>query len=670
MSKSFLLLLVLFGLFFLFFSINKQAKAFDCPSGGWGSYCSGACGGCGISDGEEVVTCDGSVIGSQCSPSCVGACGSCVSGTPECTGNIYQVNPGDTTCLGLCHDPNSCVPSWQTQGPCPVNPTSGPPPDGGGGGGCSGISYYPNPAPPFSPNTNTTVNISRSGATPCSNWQYVGLKLDGTPQGLALCYADGTNCGEGYHGTINTGSAGPHSLLFTVNNSTCECNTYSFTTLSPTPIPPLCTVTGQSPTSGCYGSFPTLLGTYGSGADQERFLVTTDAGLSNSVCDSGFTTSSTFGSCSASTNTYYWSSQSKSTIGACVQSSLAPVYTLGVDSSAPAKPVTPAASYNAGTKEITFTWSSSTDAGCFSCNGYANKYWLRGWWHNPNTGADSWYLNDGNWKPPGVPGTCGASISTQPVPASCAGRDGQIAHLQVRDSSDGTNTSAEQVLDASYQCPIPPPSISGLHIQHYSAGGGVAAGRYQMSGLMESENGNGYYNPLVIYPQIASNLSDPNDTSNIALVATAFVESTGIGSTSFAGLLTSANNSKGFVVVYANKTLAASSLAGTVDTNALTGATFTTRKYYVYFNGTWYGPKDPVLDKDVNLSQTGSPVYKIQILQPQAGPYKDAQTPTFTVTFYKALGSRLWSTYTLVVDANNQVGGFNKEVSSHTLPAP
>ena len=100
---------------------------------------------------------------------------------------------------------------------------------------CSGINYTLSPSNP-GPNQTVTVNIKRTNATSCANtWDYVGLLLDGVPQGIALCHADGTNCNRGYHSFINSGAAGPHTLKFTVQNGSCSCNTTTYTVGVPTP---------------------------------------------------------------------------------------------------------------------------------------------------------------------------------------------------------------------------------------------------------------------------------------------------------------------------------------------------------------------------------------------------------------------------------------------------
>ncbi len=98
-------------------------------------------------------------------------------------------------------------------------------------GSCSGITYDFSKSGPYNVNESVTLNISRAGANSCSgNWDYVGLLVDGKPVPLALCYADGSNCSNGYHATINTGSAGTHTVQFTVNNGSCDCNTVTFET--------------------------------------------------------------------------------------------------------------------------------------------------------------------------------------------------------------------------------------------------------------------------------------------------------------------------------------------------------------------------------------------------------------------------------------------------------
>lgn len=108
---------------------------------------------------------------------------------------------------------------------------------------CSGITYNLTPASPENPSSAVNVDIGRAGATSCSgNWNNVGLKLDGVPQGLLLCYVDGTNCAQGYHSAINSGNAGSHSLQFTVNSGSCTCNTETFCTKPFAPTNVTCTL--------------------------------------------------------------------------------------------------------------------------------------------------------------------------------------------------------------------------------------------------------------------------------------------------------------------------------------------------------------------------------------------------------------------------------------------
>ena len=182
--------------------------------------------------------------------------------TPGCSGTTDCGTQTCDNCTQVCC-PTGCKPIAEGCGGEPPGPT--PPP---GPGVCSGISYYLSDSTP-DPNTTITVDINRTSATSCDGgWGYVGLLLDGNPQGLALCYADGSNCLTGYHSSVNSDGSGNHTLQFTVNNSSCLCNTTSFITTSPPQS--TCSITSIDPGSVVSGTGGvtqvTYSGTVSSGA--------------------------------------------------------------------------------------------------------------------------------------------------------------------------------------------------------------------------------------------------------------------------------------------------------------------------------------------------------------------------------------------------------------------
>ncbi len=186
--------------------------------------------------------------------SCDSSCGTC--GYRNSSGSCGSDN-------GCCHrtcSGSNCVTVFgsgsnacNNNSQCSGGPTNTPPVSG-----CSGIVYTLSPISPENPSTTVTVNINRSTATSSYGWNNVGLLLDGTSQGIGLCFADGTNCSQGYHSFINSGLAGTHTLIFTINFGANQCNNTTFQTAVVMPTPtayPTAVITGrleQNSGNTCY----------------------------------------------------------------------------------------------------------------------------------------------------------------------------------------------------------------------------------------------------------------------------------------------------------------------------------------------------------------------------------------------------------------------------------
>lgn len=283
---------------------------------------------------------------------------SCGTGTQTQTCNCSASNGCVVTCLNptaACNATNSptcCVDS------APIAPYS--------------VSVTNNNPAPYT--TPTRVDVRwwfGSGWEGCSQpWGYVcsgrsntfSIKIDGVERVTGLASNVLLN-------TITIGSWGAHTA------EVCAANGYATTCSSPTSFtitPPDCTVTGQSPTSGCYTSFPTLsITSIGDGADSVQYAVDNENSFTDPwVCNSGWRVPGLpYSSCNPATGTYYWSVRAQSTNNPilCNTSALSPVYTIGVDKTAPSIPnpaLVQVADGATGNYFVTTSWGDSTDTGC------------------------------------------------------------------------------------------------------------------------------------------------------------------------------------------------------------------------------------------------------------------------------------------------------------------
>ena len=387
-ARIFLLsILFLFcGLFFIHSNVNGYyACGGDCswnPAGcAPGAQCVGSI--CGIyyhvCSGATCVTNGGWDQGSCNSVSCTGP------GTTRTAAWTYGactatcgLNTRVATCT--CTAVNNCAVACTTPaGACTstrVDPT------------CACVSQAPQEAP-------AGINVvqkdcSAAAASATITWTYTGAGLCGASWGYNCVDNNITKQfiikeGAVTLATINSptktaditfSSWGIHIIQICASNgfaSTCTSNTFTLTQ-------PVCTISGQSPVSGCGTSFPTLNATRGACSDKTQFLITG----ASANCDSGWIAANSWLCPSVlGTDTYVWSARSQSTtaLAKCSTPAFPAGYSISVDKTAPSVPSGEAITFSSDSTCLdkyipTYSWNTSTDTGCSGLNSTA--YWAQG----------------------------------------------------------------------------------------------------------------------------------------------------------------------------------------------------------------------------------------------------------------------------------------------------
>lgn len=209
--------------------------------------------------------------------------------------------------------------------------------------------------------------------------------------------------------------------------------------------------------------------------------------------------------------------------------------------------------------------------------------------------------------------------------------------------------------DYSYN-PGRQPTLQQLIIN--AAQDSIAAGKYGISGLQANQEGGSYYNALSIQPQFSGVKED------IELTGAAFIENTGVTDvlgSAFNFLLTSADRSKGFVVVYANKN---KNLSGgpRVGGSNRCGFNFCANNYYVYLDGKWNDK--PFARNDPDWSTKNDPGFPQDRIIEASNYVRVIDTtnhnpplkPAFKAYFRKELGSYTWGTYGFAVTLTDLAG--------------
>ncbi|MFH0772789.1 MAG: hypothetical protein V1922_00565 [bacterium] len=384
----------LMGILFLFccvFFLNKNI---------YGYY---ACGGspCNATyTCNAGLTCNGSSICGQVYDACSGA--TCVDNggwNASTCNSVSCTNFGTTRTPIWTYAPASCPTNCglntrfgtctdQAQNNCP--PARCTAPDGAVGGTYTDTSCACVSSAPVAPtsitvveNNPTYVNPTRVdvgwsfglGGVGCGNeWGYVcgspaysfTLKIDGADSVTGISSAARTT-------TITVGSWGSHTTqVCALNGYATTCSTVKAFTITA----PVCSVNGQSPTSGCYSSFPELSATIGNGASQIQYAVDDESGFLNPwTCNSGWIPEGAWNGCNPLvTDRYYWSARSQSTTSPlrCTASSLSPIYTIDVDKTAPTIPVPtvvlPTDGACLGKYNVLYSWDAVADGGCSGLN--------------------------------------------------------------------------------------------------------------------------------------------------------------------------------------------------------------------------------------------------------------------------------------------------------------
>ena len=134
-------------------------------------------------------------------------------------------------------------------------------------------------------------------------------------------------------------------------------------------------MSGQSPTSGCYATFPSLSATIGNGADQIQYVVS-DA-INPWICNSGWITGNYTSGCdgniaSGTFGDYNWAAHAQSNpanpIEKCITSALNPSYVVKIDKKAPPEPIPtlePVVDGSClGKYFVKYSWKGVVDEGC------------------------------------------------------------------------------------------------------------------------------------------------------------------------------------------------------------------------------------------------------------------------------------------------------------------
>ena len=273
-------------------------------------------------------------------------------------------------------------------------------------------------------------------------------------------------------------------------------------TPTPTPIPQACTVSGHTPTSGCFNTNPTFNATYGNGADRIQFAVddtlSSPGNCSNPfgsswVCNSGFQSGSTY-SCPLLSGNYYWSARASSSITSCLTSCFAPTYSFSIDKTAPATPTinTPTcADQSTSTVQFTFNSSDTYCGALGTANNKAHSYhvqvyddkgnWYLNNWYNPSTKT---ILTTSGW----VATTYACSTSTYDspclrIPANSNASSITLSILNTQDSLGNQNSStvATQTYTLYPSCQLPA-TISGSFFEDKNSNAIQDSGENLVSG--------------------------------------------------------------------------------------------------------------------------------------------------------------------------------------------
>ena len=493
-----------------------------------------------------------------------------------------------------------------------------------------------------------THTVTISGTS--SNYVYFGMEYDnwnvvlkpyGSPPHSAITYIQAFN---------------PLTDMATWNPIALPSGTYNMQFELPLEgcLCPIGSISG-APYDSCWGpnAPPTFRGSYPITVNRVQFAVAAVDGdkpiPTNEAlwaCNRDWSPFTDYNNCIINTTgRYNWGIRTKnsdpSACGIPDPFNVYPVGRIQIDADAPTH-TQATASYNAGTKQITFSWGSS-DAGCGSCSSKACQYWLQGKWTDEISGEDTgeWPINVGRWTP-------ASYISPSYTGFSCTGHEGLTAKLLIRRANDSKlNYSPDLgpsfLIAGTFTCPAPPPSLSSLII-------GPDNDPYEFTGTRWStrdfekaaprepdhayyENGESFSNSIDITQNVVSNLSGGSD-KNIALSGTAFVnQSLSCGALcTLSNLMSSATSSGGFVALYVNEN----------NDYTYVGKTFQYSKFYVYFNGSWSGPYE--------LGETFENP-KIQV------EFKKANilSPEFEGYFFKAMGgNKVWDTYGYTRDYYNK----------------
>jgi len=596
--------------------------------------------------------------------------GTCTLNGQTCTAyNTYQCNfDGQDYCdRSTCSTPCDVPPAT----PTPTTPPSSTPPPGPGptnppAGGCN-VSWTISNSNP-APNTNITVAVQ--GVSDPRGWQGVNLRLDGGSAGI-------TSNGIGnpwptFNYTVNSGSAGSHSLVFTTNNNSYSCSpTASFTTVSPAlpgPTNPSSSCNPNGPTatlswtavSGASGYMirfdnknPVDSPTWGAYKDMSAIMKESYACLGTSC---SFTTGPSsilpfppppalpdldIGYCANSNCSV--STEGPSNITANDR------YTWDVQA------IVPNESYPyAGTR----TWG--TDFTCTSCKVTGA---ICGLSTSNSITINNISLTDSGWGATGMSIQRGGNIIAR-VPEATTYTDSGLSpnttyNYFVACYKDNGGGSYTQIGAAPVSCTTAaaPPALSTLNIRenNFDAPAGAGSGTYGKSGLRSNQSGGNYYNSLRIRQDLDSN----SNSSNIALAAVGFGGKGGNApySTSLSALTWSANAGNGFVLLYAQNTADAYYFNGS---SYYATKTFTAGNFYVYYNGGWY-PTTGGYPPSNDIWQSISTVMEVKLPSDPTLP----SGPDFQVRLYSPLGSRTWGTYGYILDTT----GVSRGSSASLTPA-
>ena len=425
---------------------------------------------------------------------------------------------------------------------------------------------------------------------------------------------------------------------------------------TPTPTPPLCP-TGiiNSPSDNvCLGPPPTLSASYNSPANTIEFVTygTPIGFIDPWSCSSGWQSgTSSSDNCAPFSGDYVWGIKTKNTSSSVCRVpdpfNVAPTRRIRIDADAPTH-TQATASYNAGTKQITFSWSSS-DVGCGACSSKACQYWLQGKWTDEISGEDiiPWPINIGRWTP-------ASYISPSYTGFSCTGHEGLTAKLLIRRANDNIPNYSPDLGDnfsiaGTFTCPAPPPSLGSLYIDADGIADSVKGETYGFSGSRDDDNNNPYYikgsnsyNYMVTSQEVDSNIS--GSVENIGLSGVIFATTS--EPTSLSDAKDKVKSNDGFIALFANKNV------------TVAGKSFIKNQYYYYAKNSsgdyvWIN-RDICKPLDIDL--------KIKILardttgqcDPNEG--KAALSPFFKVTLYKGLTAsenRKYGTYAYAYDYYN-----------------